>query len=124
MALLSDSMRSALKDQLLSELALTKRQLSGLERSFQDLVEGAELQPPDDEHDPDSTTSYERAQVSSLTTAARAHLEEVNRALDAVEDEGFEACEHCGRAIGVERLQALPGVRNCVTCAAAGRTGR
>lgn len=121
MAPLNDSMRSALKDQLLSERALAERQLSGLERTFQDLVKTAELQPPDDEHDPDGTTAYERAQISSLTTAARAHLEEVNRALDAIEDEGFDACEQCGLAIGVERLQALPGVRRCVTCAATGR---
>ena len=115
---LTEAERLALRDQLVAERAVTERQLSGLERTFDELVEGVGLQPPDDEHDPDGTTAYERAQVTSLAEATRAHLAEVDRALVAIEDEGFGACAQCGRSIGVERLQALPGVRKCVTCAA------
>lgn len=96
-------------------------QLSALVRTFDELVEAAELQPPDDEHDPDGTTAYERAQVSSLASAVRAHLVDVDRALAAVANETFGACEHCGCAVGLARLQALPGVRTCITCATTGR---
>ncbi len=97
-----------------------ERQLLKLEGDFEELVEAAELQPPDDEHDPDGTTAYDRAQVTSLARATRSHLVEVDRALVAIEDEGFGACEQCGRSIGAVRLEALPGVRTCVTCAAMG----
>lgn len=120
---ITDGERAALRDQLLCERRVMARQLAGLERSFEDLVEACELQPPDDEHDPDATTAYDRAQVTSLTTAARARLEGVERALAAVGEHDFGSCHGCGQSIGVARLQVLPGVRNCVACAAAGRTG-
>lgn len=121
MAHMTDAERGAVRDQLLTERVVTEGQLSGLERTFDELVEAAELQPPDDEHDPDGTTAYERAQVTSLAQATRAHLAEVDRALVAIDDEGFGACEQCQRSIGVDRLRALPGVTNCVVCAATGR---
>ncbi len=120
MAPLTAAECEALREQLRVERGLLERQLWELERSFEELVESAELQPPDDEHDPDGTTAYERAQVSSLALAVRAHLAEVDRALVAVDDKGFGTCAHCGESIGVARLQALPGVATCVTCAAAG----
>ena len=79
----------------------------------------ADLEPPDDEHDPDGTTAYERAQVSSLARIARAQLVELDRALASVHrDRGFGACATCGRPIGFERLQAVPGTDRCVDCAA------
>ncbi|CAN5230109.1 hypothetical protein BH24ACT1_BH24ACT1_12420 [soil metagenome] len=71
---LTDSMRLALREQLISDRVVMERQLAGLVRNFEDLVEAAELQPPDDEHDPDGTTAFDRAQVTSLALATRAHL--------------------------------------------------
>ncbi len=124
MARLTDAERAALPAQLLAERRLMARQVAALERTFDDLVEAAELQPPDDEHDPDGTTAYERAQVSSLVTVTRAHLVELDFALVAIEGEEFDACSQCGTSIGVVRLRALPGVRNCVTCAAGGHRRR
>ena len=120
---LSDAARLVLREQLLANRALMQRRLSALVRNFEDLVESAELQPPDDEHDPDGTTAFDRAQVTSLALATRARLVEVDRALLGIDDEDFGACEHCGQPIGLARLQALPGVRRCVCCASTGSTG-
>jgi DnaK suppressor protein len=81
-------------------------------------VAAADLEPPDDEHDPDGTTAYERAQVASLAAEARAELAALDDALATATD--LAACRSCGAPIGAERLAALPGTRVCVTCAATG----
>jgi DnaK suppressor protein len=107
---------------LRAERARVAARLTALERSFAELVAAADLEPPDDEHDPDGTTAYERAQVSSLAAEARARLAEIDRALETGAD--LTICESCGDEIGAERMQALPGTRRCVACAATGVLGR
>jgi DnaK suppressor protein len=67
------------------------------------MVEAADLEPPNDEHDPEGTTAYERAQV---TSEARARLTQLDRALPEIDDEGYGACQRCGQPIGWPRLQA------------------
>ena len=69
---LSADERQALRDRLSGEHAQVERQLASLVRTFDQLVDAADLEPPDDEHDPEGTTAYERAQVISLADAARA----------------------------------------------------
>jgi DnaK suppressor protein len=107
---------------LRAERARVAARLTALERSFAELVAAADLEPPDDEHDPDGTTAYERAQVSSLAAEARARLAEIDRAFETGAD--LTICESCGDEIGAERMQALPGTRRCVACAATGVLGR
>ena len=108
----------AVREALVAERAATARRLASLERTFAELVDAADLEPPDDEHDPDGTTAYERAQVASLAAEARTQLARLDRALAAVGTPGFGACERCGRPIGAERLLAVPGTARCVACAA------
>jgi RNA polymerase-binding transcription factor DksA len=106
---------------LLAQRERTAARLAALERAFTELVDAADLEPPDDEHDPDGTTAYERAQISSLTTEARQELAALDEALAG--DVDLARCVSCGAAIGDERMRALPAVRTCVECAAAGRRG-
>ena len=110
--------RDALRRALVAERAATERRLASLERTFAELVDAADLEPPDDEHDPDGTTAYERAQVTSLAGEARTQLARIDRALADVDAPGFGACARCGRPIGAERLLAVPGTDRCVACAA------
>lgn len=117
---LTDSDRLALRDQLVSERDRATIQLAALMRTFDELVDAADLEPPDDEHDPDGTTAYERAQVSSIAEATRTRLAQLDRAMSKIDDEDYGRCERCKRPIGLERLQALAGTSLCVTCAAAG----
>lgn len=117
----TDQERAALREHLLAERVTAERRLTELERTFDELVAAADLEPPDDEHDPDGTTAYERAQVISLAAATRARRDELDRALAAIDGGGrYGICERCGGPIGVERLEALPGTTRCVTCAAHG----
>jgi RNA polymerase-binding transcription factor DksA len=115
---LTTAERLALRARLLDQWAQVEQQLASLVRTFDELVDAADLDPPDDEHDPDGTTAYERAQVISLAADARSRLHDLDHALAAVDDAGYGSCEQCGQPIGLARLEALPGTRQCVTCAA------
>ena len=113
----TDEERTALRERLLAERATAERRLTELERTFDELVAAADLEPPDDEHDPDGTTAYERAQFISMADAARARLAEIDAALDALERGTYGICDVCGDPIGEARLDALPGTNRCVRCA-------
>jgi RNA polymerase-binding transcription factor DksA len=117
-AWLSDAEREALGELLAAERERAARRLAALERTFDEMVDAADLEPPDDEHDPEGTTAYERAQVTSLAAEARARLAQLERALAEIDDEGYGACRRCGRPIGWPRLQAVPGTTHCIDCAA------
>ncbi len=129
-AALSDDERDALRRQLLAERNRVAQQRDALMRTFDELVAAADLEPPDDEHDPDGTTAYERAQVTSLATSSRTRLDDLDRAITALDGDGdgdsdgtgggYGTCEVCGRPIGRERLEAVLGTRRCVTCASVG----
>ncbi len=106
----------------MTERTRLSAQLAGLERTFDELVAAADLEPPDDEHDPDGTTAYERAQVASLAGEVRGRLAEFDAALAAVErGEDLGTCIGCSAAIDAERLAAVPTTRRCIRCATAGR---
>jgi RNA polymerase-binding transcription factor DksA len=113
---LTEIERAALRELVVVERARAQQRLSSLERTFDEMVDAADLEPPDDEHDPEGTTAYERAQVASLAAEARARLTQLDRALTEL-DEGYGACQRCGQPIGWPRLQALPGTTCCVRCA-------
>ena len=109
--------RTSRRADLEAERARVSDRLDALVRNVDDLVAAADLEPPDDEHDPDGTTAYERAQFSSMAGAARARLAEIDAALVAVDAGTYGTCHECGGPIGAERLDALPGTSRCVRCA-------
>ncbi|MBK5221805.1 MAG: TraR/DksA C4-type zinc finger protein [Acidimicrobiia bacterium] len=115
---LSDAERRVLQEQLVDERQHVERRLAALVQSFDDLVAAADLEPPDDEHDPDGTTAYERAQFASMAEASRLRLTQIDRALAQLADGRYGTCETCGQPIGEERLAILPSATRCVTCAA------
>jgi RNA polymerase-binding transcription factor DksA len=45
-------------------------------------------------------------------------LNEVDAALDRIQSGAFGACERCGKAIAMARLEAIPYTRFCIACAA------
>jgi DnaK suppressor protein len=113
---LSDAERAALREVLAVERDAAVRRLSSLERTFEQMVDAADLEPPDDEHDPEGTTAYERAQVTSLAAEARIRLAALDRALIEIDDQSYGTCQRCGHPIGMPRLQAMPETTRCVRC--------
>ena len=73
----------------------------------------------DDEHDPEGATiAFERSQIGALVAQARAHLAEVDLAVERLDDGTYGTCERCGDPIPAGRLEARPTARSCVACAA------
>lgn len=108
---------SRLRRLVLTEQERTRAQLAALTVTFDELVAAADLEPPDDEHDPDGTTAYERAQVSSLIEVARSNLVGLRRTLARLDEGTASVCAACGATIAGERLLALPTTDRCVRCA-------
>ena len=63
--------------------------------------------------------TYENSEDATLGlfehTSAR--LEEINAALERIDDGTFGTCEECGKDIARSRLQAVPYSRQCIECA-------
>jgi RNA polymerase-binding transcription factor DksA len=80
------------------------------------VVEWSET-PPDDEHDPEGATlAFERAQTAALLSQARAHLGDLEEAMERLRAGTFGRCERCGDEIVLERLMARPTAQRCVEC--------
>lgn len=96
-------------------------QIAALSREYDDLVEANALVAVDDEHDPEgSSTAFERAHVAALLAAARAHVTDLDHALERLESGDYGRCEVCGAPIPAERLEVRPAASTCVRCADAG----
>lgn len=108
---------------LLDDRRRTVDLIASLDRSFASIVDATRLTSTDDEHDPEgSTIAFERSQTSSLLASSRAHLADVDAALQRLADGGYGHCERCGDRIARERLAARPAARTCIACAS--KTGR
>jgi DnaK suppressor protein len=103
-------------------MALTER-LTDLRAEYdQTISEIAEAQRDrltdsagDDQADT-GTKTFEREQELSLANNLRERIDQVERALDRLEDGQYGWCERCGNAIPVERLAAFPSATLCVSC--------
>lgn len=90
-----------------------------LQATFDGIVADSAERAMDDEHDPDgSTVAWEREQLGTLLAVARQTVADLEEARGRAADGTYGRCEVCGSAIGAERLEALPGTRRCVSCAA------
>lgn len=60
------------------------------------------------------TEPFDRRQDLSLLQRLEIEMDEVQAALDRLEDGTYGRCEACGRSIDDDRLGALPATRYCV----------
>jgi RNA polymerase-binding transcription factor DksA len=68
-----------------------------------------------DQHDADmGTETFEREKDFSILEQVEAELDDVQRALQRIDDGTYGLCEACGKPIEAERLEALPAARFCV----------
>ncbi|NHA68047.1 TraR/DksA family transcriptional regulator [Phycicoccus flavus] len=87
-----------------------------MEEDLRRLVEASRDSNADDEHDPEGQTiAYERSQLMALTDGLRTRLAELDAAGERVAAGTYGRCEVCGEPIPVERLEARPTARTCVT---------
>ncbi len=54
--------------------------------------------------------------VSSIIEMESIELEQIERALDALDDGEYGICDACNEPINIERLEALPFASMCISC--------
>lgn len=115
---------AALRESLIADRERTRAGIAAMTGDFDAVVEAAALDTPDDEHDPEGATiGFERAQVTAVLGHTRAHLADLDAALDRLDTDAYGLCERCGQPIAAERLAAHPAARTCIACAERGEGG-
>ena len=61
-----------------------------------------------------TTEAVERLNRTGVAQSISASLEEVERALEKLDEGTYGLCDDCGEAIGPERLEAIPWTALCV----------
>ena len=98
--------------------AAIARNVEGLGRSFDDIVDAATDVATDDEHDPEGhTIAWERQQVAALLHEATLALAAIDAAEQRLDAGLYGTCADCGLGIADERLDALPATPVCIHCA-------
>jgi DnaK suppressor protein len=108
----TEEIRSALKErhsELRTEYDQTVADIAELQRDR--LTDSA----GDDQADT-GTKTFEREQEISLANNILERINQVERALERLDEGSYGWCERCGNAIPVERLAAFPSATLCVTC--------
>lgn len=121
---ISDADRDSLRESLIVDRERTLAGIAGMAGDFDAVVEASALDTPDDEHDPEGATiGFERAQLSAVLAHTRAHLADIDAALERLDAGAYGLCERCGQPIAAERLAAHPATRTCIACARLSGTG-
>lgn len=64
----------------------------------------------------DGSNVMEAERLSTINGDLRDILNQVNGALQRMDEGTFGTCQRCGKPIGEERLEAFPYVRFCIEC--------
>jgi RNA polymerase-binding transcription factor DksA len=68
-----------------------------------------------DQHPADvGTETFDREKDLSILDSVEGELADVEHALQRLDDGTYGTCEACGKAIGDDRLEAMPATRFCV----------
>jgi DnaK suppressor protein len=59
---------------------------------------------------------YERQRLMTIRDDLSRRMQEIHDALDRMSSGRYGECERCGEPIPLERLEALPFARHCITC--------
>jgi RNA polymerase-binding transcription factor DksA len=94
----------AVPERLRADLHRATQQVERLEAEY-----NAALADPD-------VIQEDRDGTHRVLEEARQRLRAARQAVDRFEAGSYGLCEVCGRPIGEERLEALPGVTTCVSC--------
>jgi DnaK suppressor protein len=108
------------KKRLEEERERLEEQVADYERVLEEarLTESSSDRSPEPGNAEASSMKLEYAKELSIEQNTLDLLSKANRALERVEAGTYGLCESCGKAIPIERLEALPYSNLCVECAA------
>ncbi len=107
------------RSRLLALRSDVSRQIEGINRdgldwSARDSIK--ELSFADNHPADVASETFERGKDLGLKINAQFMLDEIGRALEAVDNGSYGKCARCGRAIDQERLEAVPWTLHCREC--------
>lgn len=116
--MLSTQQLAELRLQLLQEKSDVEERLEqnnhfGLEQGHAHESVG-ELSSYDNHPADEGTELYEREKDFALNEHYELQLGNINKALEAMENDSYGICEVCGKEIPLERLEALPNTTFCI----------
>lgn len=111
-------MDDSVRERLAEERERAQDRLAHLRREREEIVATVQLDPPDDEHDPDGATlAWEREQLAAMIKAQTGRIAAIDEALARVAAGTHGICEGCGEPIPALRQQVRPAATHCVDCA-------
>jgi DnaK suppressor protein len=116
---LAKSTLERFKKKLEEERERLEDQVADYERDLEEarLTESSSDRSPDPGNAEASSMKLEYAKELSIEQNTLDLLSKANRALERIDAGTYGICESCGKAIPVERLEALPYSTLCVECA-------
>lgn len=116
---LAKSTLERFKKKLEEERERLEDQIADYERVLEEarLTESSSDRSPDPGNAEASSMKLEYAKELSIEQNTLDLLSKANRALERIDAGTYGICESCGKAIPVERLEALPYSTLCVECA-------
>lgn len=113
------------REALNAERVRTATLIDDLSARLASVIDATADEAADDEHDPEGATlAVERGHLIAQIARSRDRLDEIDAALERVDDGFYGRCETCGASIGRDRLEVLPAARQCVGCARRSPTQR
>lgn len=106
---------SEVQSELATERERLATELEQAEAELAELMRDSGDGSGDDQADAGSAT-WEREHELSLTINAKELLEQIEHALERIEEGTYGTCESCGNAVGKMRLQAFPRATLCLSC--------
>lgn len=116
-------------DKARSLLTEERDRLEGLRNRIDDTTEEAQEDSLSelstvDQHPADvGSETFERTKDLSLQEDIDGRLADIARAFEKIDSGDYGKCEVCGEPIPEERLEAIPGARNCIEHQAASERG-
>ena len=114
------------KELLVAERAIYQEQATSLRAEADSLA--LEREPGDVQFDEESgeggTVTVDRERNLALSGQATMAVEEIDEALERINDKTYGYCERCFQPIPKPRLRALPYARLCVACKSGGLSRR
>jgi DnaK suppressor protein len=94
------------------------QQQADLQRAMLSAVEQGRETIADDSQDPadQAVASYTKELLFTQGTTGHAQITLIRAALDRLADGSYGECLHCGKTIGIKRLEALPWTPTCIDC--------